>query len=120
MKAPVAKTGPRRIECCTYVVEMRFHVDESQGLLKEDYEHPWGNSVLVEPVLVHVRLLGEGKRSVFETYTDTVRTTLDGVASATHEGYLDFGSRHLAVWAQIESSDTCSEVSYLTRGGISI
>ena len=40
MKAPVAETGPRRIECWTYVVEMRFHVDESQGLLKEDYEHP--------------------------------------------------------------------------------
>lgn len=50
----------------TYVVEVRLHVDERQCLLKENNEHARGDSVLIESVFDHVRLLRENKRRMFK------------------------------------------------------
>lgn len=53
----------------TYIVEMSFHVNKSEGLLQKGDEEPRRDSVVVELVLVHVRLLSKHKSRVLKTYT---------------------------------------------------
>ena len=57
-----------RCEKSTYIVEMRFHMYEREGLLKENNEHAAGDAILVEPVFVHVGFLGENKLGMLEAY----------------------------------------------------
>lgn len=52
----------------TYIVEMRFHMYEREGLLKENNEHAAGDAILVEPVFVHVGFLGKNKLGMLEAY----------------------------------------------------
>lgn len=47
---------------------MSLHVDQRKCLLEEDDQHAAGNTVLIEPIFVHVRLLREHERSVLKTY----------------------------------------------------
>lgn len=50
----------------TYIVQVGFHVNEGEGLLEEDDQHPGGNAVVVEAVLVHVGFLREHETRVLE------------------------------------------------------
>lgn len=51
----------------TYIVQVSFHVDQRQSLFQKHNQHSARNPVLVEAVLVHVCLLSEHERRVFET-----------------------------------------------------
>jgi len=57
-----------KILLLTYVVEVSFHMNESQGLLQEENQQSRGYLVGIKFVIVHIRFLSESKRSVIESY----------------------------------------------------
>lgn len=46
---------------------MGLHMYESEGFFEENNEHATGNAVVVELIVVHVCLLGEYERRMFES-----------------------------------------------------
>lgn len=64
-----AKQGQMRQFRGTYIVQVRLHVDQSEGLLEEHNEHSAGDPILIKAVFMHVRLLCKHKRWVLKAYT---------------------------------------------------
>lgn len=66
-RSVLAKAGKKKCEFYTYVVQMGLHVYESEGFFEENNEHATWNAVVVELIVVHVCLLGEYERRMFES-----------------------------------------------------
>ena len=90
---------------------MRLHVDQSEGLLKEDNEHAAGNTVLIKAVFVHVRLLRKDERRVFKACTSaqirlhsaeaTTAASGPSLASLVRQTSLRVIGRVLPVWQNV-------------------
>lgn len=47
---------------CTYIGEMRLHMDQCESFLQEEYQEPRGHLVGVKFILVHVGFLCKHER----------------------------------------------------------
>lgn len=56
----------------TYVVEVSFHVNQSQCFLQEEDKQARWNLVRVEFIVVHISFLSKCERAVIESYSQNL------------------------------------------------